>query len=121
MTDQEYKELGVDIESARQRFLGNRGLFEKFLFRFPNDQNYGKMVEALKAGDLKEAFEGAHALKGVCGNLSLSKLYNEVSELTEMLRAEKLPSQEEIERLEGVYQDTLQLVASIQENGIPEF
>ena len=39
------------------------------------------------AGDLKTAFESAHALKGVLGNLSLTPLYDKVSEITELLRA----------------------------------
>ena len=35
----------------------------------------------------KEAFEAAHSLKGVLGNLSLTPLYDKVCEITELLRA----------------------------------
>lgn len=121
MTDENYREIGLDIESARQRFLGNRELFERFLFRFPEEQNYAKIIEAVKAGEIKEAFNAAHTLKGVCGNLSLSKLYEKVSEVTEILRSEQMPKEEALEELEKVYQETLELVASLREKGIPEF
>ncbi len=121
MTDENYKEIGLDLASARQRFLGNRALFEKFLFRFPEDQNYAKMMEAVRENQMEEAFNAAHTLKGVCGNLSLSKLYEKSAEITEKFRAEQMPEKEELEALEHTYQETLELVASIREKGIPEF
>ena len=37
----------------------------------------------------KEAFEAAHSLKGVLGNLSLTPLYDKVCKMTELLRAEE--------------------------------
>lgn len=45
------------------------------------------MKEAVEAGDLKSAFEAAHGLKGVLGNLSLTQRYDPVAEITELLRA----------------------------------
>lgn len=121
MTDEKYREIGLDVASARQRFLGNRELYEKFLFRFPEDQNFAKIMEAVESSQIEEAFNAAHTLKGVCGNLSLSKLYEEVSKITERFRAEQMPEKEELEALEKVYQETLELVGSIKEKGIPEF
>ena len=41
----------------------------------------------MESGDRKEAFEAAHSLKGVLGNLSLTPLYEPTSEMTELLRA----------------------------------
>ena len=41
----------------------------------------------IAGGDLQAAFEEAHALKGVLGNLALTPIYNPVSEMTELLRA----------------------------------
>ena len=43
--------------------------------------------DALNANDLDEAFEQAHALKGVCANLALTPLEAKISEITELLRA----------------------------------
>jgi hypothetical protein len=52
------------------------------------EENFDKLEQALAAGDLKEAFSAAHALKGVTGNLALTPLYEPVQEITELLRAE---------------------------------
>jgi HPt (histidine-containing phosphotransfer) domain-containing protein len=43
----------------------------------------------LDSGNLKEAFEAAHSLKGVTGNLSLTPLYEKLNSITEFLREEK--------------------------------
>ena len=40
----------------------------------------------LKEGNLDEAFEAAHALKGALGNLSLTPIYEKIVEITELLR-----------------------------------
>ena len=50
---------------------------------------YLKAISTLEAGNIDEAFEAAHALKGVIGNLALSPIYDPLAEMTEMLRAKK--------------------------------
>ena len=45
------------------------------------------MQTHLKKKDLDAAFDAAHALKGVLGNLSLTPLYEKASKITELLRA----------------------------------
>ncbi len=54
-----------------------------------DDKNFGKLNEAIGQNDKKAAFEAAHALKGMLGNLSLTPLVDPVTEITELLRAEK--------------------------------
>ena len=44
-------------------------------------------LEAIDAGDLNTAFERAHSLKGVMGNVALTPLFEPISEITEELRA----------------------------------
>ena len=51
------------------------------------DYSGTQACKALEAKDLKEAFEAAHALKGVAGNLALDPLYDAVCEIVEPLRA----------------------------------
>ena len=79
-------QTGIDAESGIERFMGNEGLFEKFLRRFPADPSYSELVQALEAGETERAFEAAHTMKGVCGNLSMTRLYALVSEVVEQLR-----------------------------------
>ena len=44
-------------------------------------------LDKLEAGDLDKAFEYAHALKGVTGNLALTPIDRPVREITEFLRS----------------------------------
>jgi HPt (histidine-containing phosphotransfer) domain-containing protein len=78
---------GIDPDSAIERFMGNEGLYFKFLFRFTSDENYRKLCDSIDSGDCKSAFEAAHTLKGVCGNLSLKALEQRIREQVEYLRS----------------------------------
>ena len=53
----------------------------------PGDPNFEKLYDAIEAGDLSAAFEAAHALKGMTGNLALTPLYEPLCRITELLRA----------------------------------
>lgn len=95
---QQLMDLGVDVEEMLERFMGNTAMVEKFLKKFLLDSHYQTFKEALEADDLQKAFEEAHALKGVCGNLSLVTLYEYISGQVDYLRTgimdkakEKLP------------------------------
>jgi hypothetical protein len=87
---QELRDAGVDVDGANERFMGNMGMLERFLKKFPNDPNYKVLVDAIEAKDIDRAFDAAHAMKGTCGNLSLATLYSLVSEVTEHLRSKDL-------------------------------
>ena len=50
------------------------------------DKNFDSLEQALAENNLGAAFEAAHSLKGVLGNLALTPIYTPVSELTELLR-----------------------------------
>lgn len=52
-----------------------------------DEPTYGQMVAALDAGDVHEAFEAAHAFKGVSGNLSMTAAHDAVVPLVEALRS----------------------------------
>lgn len=77
---------GVNLDEALERFMGNEELLVRFLKKFTNDTSYQSLVKAMSEKNGKDAFEAAHALKGVCGNLSIARLFELVSKLTEFLR-----------------------------------
>ncbi|MCI8875689.1 MAG: Hpt domain-containing protein [Lachnospiraceae bacterium] len=84
----ELVDAGVNVDSALDRFMGNEKLLMRFLLKFSNDTNYERLKTAMEKEDYKEAFEGAHALKGLSGNLSLDALYEAAGKVTEGLRHE---------------------------------
>ena len=77
---------GVNLDEAMERFMGNEELLLRFLKKFSNDPSYQSLKKAMDEKNYKEAFEAAHALKGVCGNLSISKLFELVCKEVELLR-----------------------------------
>lgn len=61
-------------------------MYERILGHFPEDASYRELCSAIEAGDARRAFAAAHALKGVSGNLSMTRLYEDLLPLVEQLR-----------------------------------
>ncbi len=105
MTIQEcYQKLDGDFDQAEKR-LSSEALIMRFLTKFLDDGSFSQLCIAMEEGDRDKAFRAAHTLKGVSGNLSLSRLYLSVSQLTEVLRygsecipADAAPLLEEVTR-----------------------
>ena len=88
ITIEALKECGVDVADGLKRCMNNEGFYLRLVNMALADGNFDKLREAVEAGDRKAAFEAAHALKGVLGNLSLTPLYRSASDITELLRAD---------------------------------
>lgn len=84
---EQLKNAGVDVDEARDRFGGNEALLERFLKKFVEDPNYGKLVVAIEAHDEEAALGASHTLKGVCGNLSIKKLFDLLTSQVASFRA----------------------------------
>lgn len=78
---------GVDYDATLRRFAGNMALYLRVLGMLPNDKSLEKLGAAIGSGDLDSAFEAAHTLKGVAGNLGLTSLFEAVHVIVEPLRA----------------------------------
>lgn len=111
---QELRDAGVDVDGASERFMGNMALLERFLKKFPEDKNFGELIEAFDANDTERAFNAAHTLKGVCGNLSLVALFHIASEITEFLRAGDMDSaRKKLPGLQEEYEKIMALIAKL--------
>ena len=86
ITVEALKNYGANTEEGLSRCMNNEAFYLRMVGMGLADGNFDKLIDAVSAGDAKEAFEAAHALKGVMGNLSLTPLYEPLSELTEKLR-----------------------------------
>ncbi|MDD3369622.1 MAG: Hpt domain-containing protein [Lachnospiraceae bacterium] len=87
---------GIDVNEGIRRFNNNKEMYEKFLMTFPQDPLYARLDKAIKDQDVKEAFQAAHALKGVSGNLSLIELHQQLIPLVEELRNDSLEKAPEL-------------------------
>ena len=77
---------GIDVGQALERMMGSEALLERLLGKFPADQNFQKLCRALECGDSAGAVSAAHTLKGICGNLSMTSLFELFTKQVEALR-----------------------------------
>lgn len=78
---------GADMRGIKDRFMGDAELYEKCYLDFLDERNFDLLSQAVETNNHKAAFEAAHALKGLSGNLGLTPFYETVNALAESLRA----------------------------------
>lgn len=86
ITIDKLKQFGANTDEGVARCMGNEEFYLKLVSTVPGQKEFTVLSDKIAEGDLSAAFEAAHALKGVLGNLSLTPLYEKVSEITELLR-----------------------------------
>ena len=87
----------------------------RFTLMFLNDDSYPKLEQALKEGNVKEAFRAAHTLKGVCQNLGFTNLYQPTYDLTEVLRTGTLEGTKELfDSVTCQYKITINAIRALQ-------
>ena len=89
LTIEGLRSFGADTKTGLNRCRNNEEKYILYISKALRDDNFDRLASAVAADDRKAAFEAAHALKGVTGNLSLTPLFDIVSAMTELLRAEQ--------------------------------
>lgn len=87
MRKQKLMDAGIDVDSALERFMNNEGLLEKFLAMFPADPNHDALTAAIAAGDKEKALAASHTMKGMCGNFSMTALFDLLTRQVAAFRA----------------------------------
>lgn len=87
ITIEKLKEFGADTADGLKRCLNMEDFYLDLVNSSIDDTQLVQLGKAISAKELDSAFETAHSLKGVYGNLSLTPLYKPMSELTELLRS----------------------------------
>ena len=80
----------VNMDDALKRVRGNKGMYARMLKLFLASEDFDKLEAAIGQKDCKTASEMAHSIKGVTGNLSLTKLFEESAALMIKLREDIL-------------------------------
>lgn len=74
MTLQEcYAALGGDYEDVLARLRSER-LVRKFVLKYLDDPSFTLLCSSMEEKNYEEAFRAAHTIKGMCQNLSFTKL-----------------------------------------------
>lgn len=109
-----YDAIGANYEEVMGR-LRTEERVKKFLLKVLTDKSYGLLIQSMEERNIEEAFRAAHTIKGVCQNLSLTRLYHSASDLSEVLR-DRHDYGEDIEPvLAKVKEDYAQMTAKIRE------
>lgn len=96
---QKLLEAGIDFDGLATRIPLKEDFIFRLLGKFPKEECYQGLVKAMEEKDYEEAFKHAHNLKGVSGNLEMTRLTKVTSELTEKLR------NKEYDDLEGDFEE----------------
>lgn len=80
-----YAALGGDYEDVSTRLRSDR-LVKKFLLKYLDDHSFDLLCTAMAEKNYEEAFRAAHTIKGMCQNLSFTKLLDSSSRLSDALR-----------------------------------
>lgn len=108
-----YEKMGANFDEVLQR-LGSESFIRRFAVRFLDDTSFQMIKDGIAANDAELAFRGAHTLKGVCSNLGFTKLYEESSRLTEILRGRELVGYEEaLEEVQKQYDITVEAIRGL--------
>ncbi len=84
---EQYQLAGCDVKGVMDRFMDDEELLQECLAQFVVENDFAGLEDAILKGDCKTAFEYAHALKGILGNLGITPVYRPVCALVESLRA----------------------------------
>lgn len=88
-----YTRLGGSFDDILGRFRREETV-RKFVLKFLDDGSFSLLEQSVAGGNAEEAFRAAHTLKGICQNLSFTKLYESSQAMTEMLRRGELQKAE---------------------------
>lgn len=117
MTLQEMYEKIGNYEEATVRLMNER-IIAKFIVKFPEDPTFGQLMEGWEAKDPEAIFQAAHTLKGVCGNLALTPLYDLVADLVEHFRGYQertISISEAVPMMEAIVEQYEKTVEGIQQ------
>ncbi|MBQ9357924.1 MAG: Hpt domain-containing protein [Abditibacteriota bacterium] len=106
-----YRETGGNYEEAVARLMDEARVV-KFVKKFAQSSELAEFEERIAAKDYKEAFRHIHSLKGMCANLSMTRLRDSSSELCETLRNGE-PSQDITPLINRVKADYKQVIDAI--------
>lgn len=109
-----YTAMGSDYEDVFGRLRSER-LVQKFVLKFLDDECFSTLCRSLESGEQEEAFRAAHTIKGMCQNLSFTKLAASSSNITEALRSGDMAAAKGLlESVRGDYELTAEAIRAFK-------
>ena len=111
-TEQFYEKIGGNYADTVSRLMTEERIL-RFVRKFPADESFNALKDALARKSQEEAFRAAHTLKGVAQNLGFTALYEKASAVTEVLRGGSLNVTALMPDLEEVYRLTVESISEL--------
>lgn len=95
MDQKTFEALQVDAVEIETAFAGREEIYIKYLKRFPADGTFAELRKAVSEKKLPDVVRAAHAFKGLCATLRLTRLYEMARETVDTARQGKIEEVEE--------------------------
>lgn len=109
-----YEAFGGNYDEVISRLRTDERV-ARFLQKVVDDGSYKLLIDSIATNNVDEAFRAAHTLKGVCGNLSITKFGESSSALCEYLREKRVIDDAVLSMLEKVKVDYELTINSIKQ------
>ena len=80
-----YIKFGGDFDEVLCRFRREETV-QKFAFKFLDDKSFSLFESSIGSKDYEDALRAVHTLKGICQNLSFTRLFESSSLVTNALK-----------------------------------
>ena len=109
-----YAALDGDFAEVSGR-LPSEKFIQKYVLKFLDDGSFDLLVQSTQAENWEEAFRAAHTIKGICQNLSITRLGDSAARLTDALRGGWTPGADAlIEEVRRDYQNTVSAIRDFE-------
>lgn len=86
LTLEKLEELGIETREGLARCMNKEAFYFKMITMSLSNKYFDELPDVLAAGKIDEAFDMAHALKGVIGSVAIAPLYDPLVKMTDQLR-----------------------------------
>ena len=108
-----YETINGNYSKALETMM-SEDFIKRMLTKFMQNNSFKDVMSNYESKNYHGVFEASHSLKGVCGNLALTPLYEKASALCEKTRVlkegETLDIELEINELKEVYERVTSLI-----------
>ena len=80
-----YESFGGNYSFAIQMMMNDQ-FIKRMLTKFVQNNSFKDVVDSYEAKNIRGVFDASHSLKGVCGNLALTPLYEKAVVICEKTR-----------------------------------
>ena len=107
-----YNSFGGDFDEVLGR-LRREQTVQKFVYKFLDDKSFDLFEAAMRDRDYGEALRAVHTLKGICQNLSFTRLFESSSLVTKALKENDW--NQAVDMMPRLSRDYYELINAIEE------